>query len=172
MSKLTHISALPLVWVKLTHCGAIQQGDSKTAWMDGSASEARRGRRAGRFVPVVRCRLQPPASEKVFSTRWEREMKGAPGRTGWAVIGALTDWRENTHKTSKKYLGDLFFEGTMIPVFIVSINTVLMFHKMLQMGLSTRVLWMFFWAGLWLIGLIMRYDYIYSCIAQLNSRLK
>lgn len=61
-------------------------------------------------------------------------MKGAPGRAGWAVIGALTDWlymEKNTHKTCEKYLGGLFFEGTMIPVFLVSINTVLMFHKML-----------------------------------------
>lgn len=50
------------------------------------------------------------------------------------MIGALTDWlyvEKNTHKTSKKYLGNLFFEGTVIPMFIVPINTALVFHKML-----------------------------------------
>lgn len=42
MSKLTRISALPLVRIKLTHCGAALQGYSKTARMDGSVNEARR----------------------------------------------------------------------------------------------------------------------------------
>lgn len=170
MSKLTRISALPLVWIKLTHCGATLQGYSKTVWMDGSVNEARRRRRADRFVPMVGCRLK-----KCFPRDDKREVKRAPGRVGWAVIGALTDRlyvEKNTHKTTKKYLGNLFFEGAVMPVFIAPINTALMFHKMLQMGLSTRVLWMFFWAGLWLIGLIMRYDYLYSCITQLNSQLK